>query len=233
MALILNIETSGYTCSVAISEDDEVILAKETDEKNSHSVKLAPLTNELIKTLNLKPDQLNAVAISRGPGSYTGLRIGTSFAKGLCYSLNIPLLAIDTLKIMCINVLQKKTLSNESILCPMIDARRMEVYTALYDTTLNNISEIQPLVLNEQAFEQYDNNELYFFGSGMNKWKEITIGKKPSNFKFVPDILPKAELMAYLSYPLFKEKKYEDVAYFEPFYLKDFIAGISTKNKLF
>lgn len=233
MAFILNIETSGYTCSVAISDDDNVILTKESDEKNSHSIKLAPLTNELLKTLNLKTDQINAVAISRGPGSYTGLRIGTSFAKGLCYSLNIPLLAIDTLKLMCVNVLQKFSLSNESILCPMIDARRMEVYTALYDTSLNNISEIQPLILNQETFEQYHNNELYFFGSGMNKWKELANAKNSSNFRFIPDILPKAESMASLSYRLFKEKKYEDTAYFEPFYLKDFIAGTSTKNKLF
>lgn len=233
MAFILNIETSGHACSVAISDDDKVILAKQTDEKNSHSIKLATLTYELFKTLNLKPKQLNAIAISRGPGSYTGLRIGTSFVKGLCYSLNIPLLAIDTLKLMCVNVLQNFSLNNESILCPMIDARRMEVYTALYDVSLNNISEIQPLVLNEQAFDQYGNNELYFFGSGMNKWKELINGKKTSNFKFISDILPKAELMASLSYQIFKEKKYEDVAYFEPFYLKEFIAGTSTKNKQF
>ncbi|MGQ9847230.1 MAG: tRNA (adenosine(37)-N6)-threonylcarbamoyltransferase complex dimerization subunit type 1 TsaB [Bacteroidales bacterium] len=233
MAIILNIETSGEICSVGISDNDKVIITLQANEKNSHSIKLAPLTNELFKMLNLKPDQLNAVAISRGPGSYTGLRIGTSFAKGLCYSLNIPLLAIDTFKIMCIDVLQNYSLNNKSILCPMIDARRMEVYTALYDTSLNNISEIQSLVLNDQAFSQYDNNELYFFGSGMNKWKELTNGKKISNFKFIPDILPKAESMAPLSYRLFKEKIYEDIAYFEPFYLKDFIAGTSTKNKLF
>lgn len=233
MTLILNIETSGEFCSVAVSENDKVLIAKETCEKNSHSTKLAPLTYEVLEEINIKPEQINAISISKGPGSYTGLRIGTSFAKGLSYSLNIPLISVDTLKLMCATVAFNNTFNSDSMLCPMIDARRMEVYTAMYDVRLNQLKEIIPLILNEQSFEQYVNNSIYFFGSGMLKWKEFLNKKMLANYHFIPDIYPKAEYMTALSYQIFKEKKFEDVAYYEPFYLKEFIAGIPTKNKLF
>ncbi|HOU98553.1 MAG TPA: tRNA (adenosine(37)-N6)-threonylcarbamoyltransferase complex dimerization subunit type 1 TsaB [Bacteroidales bacterium] len=233
MTLILNIETSGEVCSVAISENEKLIAVDQTNEKNSHSTKLAPLTNDIFKKSGIKPAQINAIAISRGPGSYTGLRIGASFAKGLCYSLNIPLIAVDTLMIMCVRVLQMRVFNSQTLLCPMIDARRMEVYTAMYDLSLIRKTEISPLILNENAFEQYENNDIVFFGTGMNKWQEYISKNIMPNFTFIPDIYPTAESMAELSYSLFNEKKFENTAYFEPFYLKEFIAGIPTKNKLF
>lgn len=233
MTLILNIETSGEVCSVAITQNEKLIAANETNEKNSHSTKLAPLTKDLLIKNSIKPEQINAIAISRGPGSYTGLRIGASFAKGLCYSLNIPLIAVDTLMILCERVVQTHAFNSKPLLCPMIDARRMEVYTALYDLNLIRKTEISPLVLNEQAFEQYINREILFFGTGMKKWQELMSKKNLPNFTFIPDIYPTAQSMAELSYSLFSQQKFENAAYFEPFYLKEFIAGIPTKNKLF
>ena len=231
MTYILNIETSGDICSVAISDDDKVLVAKEANEKNSHSTKLAILTDQVLNDACIKPFQLNAVAVSQGPGSYTGLRIGVAFAKGLCYANNIPLLAIDTLMIYGMQFIQNHRIPKDAFICPMIDARRMEVYTTLYDSSLKQIMPVTPLILNEESFEQYSQKKIYFIGNGVDKWHRLVEGKYP-NFYFVSHVFPHASAMAALSYRLFNNQNFVDVAYFEPFYLKEFIAGTSEKNKL-
>lgn len=231
MALILNIETSGEICSVAISDNSECLLMKESRDKNSHSAKLAVLTDKLLKELNISPDKLDAISVSQGPGSYTGLRIGISFAKGLCYALNKPLIAIETLLMNAHHLKLKHKIDKNALICPMIDARRMEVYTAVFDIDLNKIKKTQALILDNDSFSDIS-QKIYFVGSGSTKWKELVSEKRNEYFTFINNIFPMANAMASLSYLAFKEKKFEDVAYFEPFYLKEFIAGTSEKNKL-
>lgn len=231
MALILNIETSGEICSVALSEDNKCLLMKESREKNSHSAKLAVLTDELLKELNINPEKLDAIAVSKGPGSYTGLRIGVSFAKGLSYALNKPLIAIDTLLVNAQNLKLNHDFKENAFICPMIDARRMEVYTALYDNNLNEIKQTQALILENHSFSDIHQN-ICFIGSGSAKWKELISQNSNEHFFFVENVFPIANAMIPLSYRAYKENRFEDVAYFEPFYLKEFIAGTSEKNKL-
>ncbi len=231
MAFILNIETSGEICSVALSEDDKCLLMKESREKNSHSAKLAVLTDELLKELNINPEKLDAIAVSEGPGSYTGLRIGVSFAKGLCYALNKPLIAVETLLINAQNLKINYSIEENALICPMIDARRMEVYTALFDHNLNEIKQTQALILDKDSFSDI-HQKVCFVGSGSAKWKELISQNPNEHFIFVENIFPMADAMIPLSYRSYQENRFEDVAYFEPFYLKEFIAGTSEKNKL-
>lgn len=231
MAFILNIETSGDICSVALSENDRLVLMKENREKNSHSSKLAVLTYEILKETNVSPNQLNAIAVSKGPGSYTGLRIGVSFAKGLCFSLNTPLIGINTLKIIAMNLKLKANIDNDALICPMIDARRMEVYSALFDYNLNIIKQTQALILDTNSFSDIY-QKIYFIGNGSTKWKDLISQNSNENFIFVNNIFPMADAMTYLSYLAYKEDKFENLAYFEPFYLKEFVAKIGKKNKL-
>ncbi|NSW45762.1 MAG: tRNA (adenosine(37)-N6)-threonylcarbamoyltransferase complex dimerization subunit type 1 TsaB [Bacteroidales bacterium] len=231
MTFILNIETSGEICSVSLSKNKEIIAYKESSEKNSHSTKLAILTDQILKETSIKPSQLKAIAVSQGPGSYTGLRIGVAFAKGLCYANHIPLLAVDTLMIYGMQFLQNQSIDNDALICPMIDARRMEVYTAIYDSSLKPIMSVTSLILNENSFESYKHQKIYFIGSGLEKWRTLAQSKYP-NYYFVSNILPYASAMASLSYTLYNNQHFVDVAYFEPFYLKEFMAGTSVKNKL-
>jgi len=231
MAFILNIETSGEICSVALSEDDKCLLMKESREKNSHSAKLAVLTDELLKEINISPEKLDSIAVSKGPGSYTGLRIGVSFAKGLCYALNKSLIAIDTLLVNAQNLKLKRNMDDDALICPMTDARRMEVYTALFDNNLNEIKQTQALILDTDSFSDI-HQKICFVGSGSTKWKELISQNSNEHFIFVDNIFPMADAMARLSYKVYKENRFENVAYFEPFYLKEFIAGTSEKNKL-
>ena len=229
--MILNIETSKSVCSVALSSEDKIIAQKVSYDNNSHSKVLATFIDEIFKEQNIKPQQLKAVAVSEGPGSYTGLRIGTSIAKGLAYSLNIPMIAIDTLKIMCVNLLENfnQEITSDIIFCPMIDARRMEVYTAFYDYQFNKISEISNLIIDELSFKtalQY--KRMIFFGDGAEKCKSTIVHQ---NAVFVDKIFPLAENMIKLSLEKFNNNDFVDVAYFEPFYLKPFIATVP-KDKL-
>ncbi len=227
MAYILNIETATTVCSVSISEDNTLLATKEIDEGFTHSENLHVFIKELLQLTKLKPNNLNAIAVSKGPGSYTGLRIGVSSAKGLCYALNIPLISINTLQVMAnSNFIKDKT----SYYCPMLDARRMEVYTTVFDCNLNEVLPTEALVINEQSIEKYKEFPFIFFlGDGMPKCRDIL--SNLTNANFINNINPSAQSMVNLSYKKFKEKQFEDVAYFEPFYLKDFITVAKNQNK--
>ncbi|MDX2174322.1 MAG: tRNA (adenosine(37)-N6)-threonylcarbamoyltransferase complex dimerization subunit type 1 TsaB [Bacteroidota bacterium] len=224
MAFILNIETATTVCSVSISENDTLIALKEIDNGFTHAENLHVFINELLIQTNLRPTDINAVAVSKGPGSYTGLRIGVSAAKGLCYALNIPLISLSTLKVMANSIEVRK---ENVFYCPMLDARRMEVYTTLFDSGLNEVSPTEALIVDEQSIEKFKNySAVYFFGDGMPKCKDV-LSYIPQAY-FIENIKPSSKCMINLADKKFKEKNFEDVAYFEPFYLKDFM--ISTKK---
>lgn len=219
MALILNIETATTVCSVSISENDKLIALKEIDNGFTHAENLHVFIKELLTQTNINITDLNAIAVSKGPGSYTGLRIGVSSAKGLCYALNIPLISINTLQVMTNSIVVRK---ENACYCPMLDARRMEVYTAIFDLNLNEVLPTEALIINEESVEKFKKySSIYFLGDGMPKCRDILSGI--SNAKFIENIKPSAQHMLTLSYKKFKEKAFEDVAYFEPFYLKDFM----------
>ncbi len=219
MAFILNIETSTTVCSVSISENDTLLASKEIDNGYSHAENLHVFIKELLTETNLNPNDLNAVAVSKGPGSYTGLRIGVSSAKGLCYALNIPLISINTLQILA-NCIKNK--NEKYFYCPMLDARRMEVYTAVYDFNLNEDLPTEALIVDEQSIEKYKKySSIYFFGDGMPKCKELLSALPNANF--IEEVKPSAKNMVNLSYQKIINKQFEDVVYFEPFYLKDFM----------
>jgi tRNA threonylcarbamoyladenosine biosynthesis protein TsaB len=231
MGLILNIETSTDVCSVALSEGGIVKEKRELFQPNSHSTHLTILIQDLFGQENTpEMKDLDAVAVSAGPGSYTGLRIGTSVAKGICFALDIPLIAVDTLRIITVGAL--KTLSGEdkdnSLFAPMIDARRMEVYTALHTSSLEVVEETNALIVDENSFDQkLKDNKIFFFGNGASKCKEVITHP---DAVFIDDIVPLAANMASLSEKAFSENNFVDVAYFEPFYLKSFVATISKKK---
>jgi len=226
MALILNIETSTQVCSVSLAIDGITTSIKESHTKNSHAELLTIFAQQLITNGGYEFKDLDAVAVSKGPGSYTGLRIGVSTAKGLCYSLDKPLIAISTLEAMALGMIQKtESKISNTIFCPMIDARRMEVYSALFLADLSLVREIKAEIIDEDSFSQeLENNAVVFGGDGAPKCKEV-LGKN-QNTIFLDDFLPSSKFMAQLSEQKFQNKDFEDVAYFEPFYLKDFVAGI-------
>lgn len=234
MNVFLNIETATEICSVALSNGSEVIDYRENTEGKSHAALLTHFIDDILKKNNLKVRDLSAVAVSMGPGSYTGLRIGVSAAKGLCYGSSIPLIAVPTLQILANQVVHSATQLGISyregdLLCPMIDARRLEVYTALFDIRAHFASEIKAEIINESSFaSELSAHQVYFFGNGALKCK--TLINHP-HACFVDDIYPSARYMDRLVASRFLEKKFEDVAYFEPFYLKDFVATIA-KNKV-
>jgi len=217
---ILNIETSTKACSVAIHKNGNLIALKESITENfSHSEKLLVFVEELIETSQIKLVDISAIAVSMGPGSYTGLRIGVATAKGLCYGLNIPLISISTLKSMSLGMSLKM---KADLFCPMIDARRMEVYSAFFD--INNIRKrgIQADILDSNSYKNELKEKVIFFGDGSDKAKEVI---KSKNAIFIADFHPSANFIGMLSYQKFLNSDFEDLAYFEPFYLKDFVAG--------
>ncbi len=235
MGLILSIETSTMVCSVCISRNGELIGIKESEEEKSHAKNLTVFVDELMKENGFSYSDLDAVSISKGPGSYTGLRIGVSTAKGLCYAKNIPLIAINTLQAMA-NGMITKVESNEiiidhfenSVLVPMIDARRMEVYSAFFNSKGETVRDVKAEILDERSYNEIlEKQKMIFFGDGSEKVHNVI---KHNNAMFIKNINPSAKDMIELSEQLFKMKKFEDVAYFEPFYLKDFIATIPKKN---
>jgi tRNA threonylcarbamoyladenosine biosynthesis protein TsaB len=231
MAIILNIETSTEVCSVTISKDGELLYMKETVEGMSHSQLLTVFIEELFAENNLELNQLDAVAVSKGPGSYTGLRIGVSVAKGLCYGLDIPLLSVNSLEIMGkYSALHLTKYSNENALfCPMIDARRMEVYTALYNSKGEEIKPISAEIIEDNfLYEFMSKSKILFFGNGAEKCKKIITH---SNAIFEGPEKTSAQFMQTLSEQKYNKKEFENVAYFEPFYLKNFVATIP-KNKI-
>lgn len=229
MSCILYIETATSVCSVAVSKDGEVIFQKEETSGPSHAQVLGSFVKEAVDELqkkNLKPD---AVAVSCGPGSYTGLRIGVSEAKGLCYGWNIPLIAIETLTIMAAGVVRRRLVGDNVLLCPMIDARRMEVYDSIFDSKLTKLKEVSADIIDENSFTEYlSANKVVFFGDGSDKCKSAITH---ANASFLDSVYPHAEDMVALAEEAFTNKIFVDVAYFEPFYLKEFVAT-TPKNKV-
>ena len=222
MCYILSIETSTKNCSVSISKNGKNILTKETaNEGYSHAEFLHVFIEQLLEETGLKSKDLNAVAVSQGPGSYTGLRIGVSAAKGMCFALDIPMIAVDTLA-----VLSSQVDVENGLIIPMIDARRMEVYSAIFNSKLEKIRNVEAQVLDENTFSDYNEN-IYIIGDCQEKIKTVLTKE---NFIFLEDkVFPSSKEMAFLSFEKFQNKNFVDVAYFEPYYLKDFMITKSVK----
>lgn len=222
MATILNIETSTNVCSVALTHDGVCLRDYVDDKGPNHAVSLGVFVDEALSFMKSSGLTLDAVAVSSGPGSYTGLRIGVSMAKGLCYGFGVPLLAVPTLQTLAVPVLLEEDLEDNALLVPMIDARRMEVYAAIYDKALNEVRPTQADIVEEDIYEGYAKDRpTYFFGNGAGKLSMVLCHE---NERIIPDIQPLASNMMPLSERLLREGKTEDVAYFVPFYLKDFVA---------
>ncbi len=226
MACILNIETSTDVCSVAVSQDGAIIWSDEDRTGPNHAVKLGTFVDEALSFSDNHAIPLDAVAVSCGPGSYTGLRIGVSMAKGICYGRNVPLIAVHTLPLMTVPVLLYHELEEDALLCPMLDARRMEVYASLYDRSLKEIRPIHADIVDQDTYKEYLDHPVYFFGNGAAKCME-TINHP--NAHLIPDIVPLAKYMLPLAEKRFLNEQFEDVAYFTPFYLKDFVAKAPKK----
>lgn len=230
MSVILNIETSTSVCSVAVSLGSETVFDKVEFKGPSHASLLGVFVSEAMSFVKSKGLKLDAVAVSCGPGSYTGLRIGVSEAKGLCYGLSVPLIAVHTPLVMASGLLQKVQIDKDILLCPMIDARRMEVYSALYDSNLNKVRDIQADIIDEHSYDQYlQKHKVLFFGDGANKCRETLIDR---NAIFIDDVFPLASNMVALANRAFDKSDFVDVAYFEPFYLKEFVATTPKKKVL-
>ena len=220
MAKILSLETSTTVCSVALHENSSLIAVAEVHLEHSHGSKLAPLIDSVIKFSGIQMDNVNAVAVSSGPGSYTGLRIGTSTAKGLCYALDVPLIAIDTLSILAAQV--NATNSEKSLLCPMIDARRMEVYCSVTDANGSVIQGIEAKVIDEKSFEGLlADRRIIFFGDGAEKCRSTITNP---NASFLTGITPSAIQLGFMAIEKYERREFEDLFQYEPFYLKEFRA---------
>jgi tRNA threonylcarbamoyladenosine biosynthesis protein TsaB len=222
MAKILNIETSTTVCSIAIGVDGETVSVHEINDGYSHAEEIEGLIEKSLKESKLTFKDLDAISVSKGPGSYTGLRIGVSLAKGLCFGLEIPLISVPTLEAMAFH---PKVLENRTALrVPMLDARRMEVYSCVLSASNQVVSETEAVVIDENSYHTFlRNNEVLFFGPGMEKCKEQLAIHNGARFQ--DEVLPSAKQMVMISDEKFNAKQFEDVAYFEPFYLKDFVAG--------
>lgn len=228
MSCILFIETSTKVCSVAVSEDNHIIYHKEDFEGPNQARILAPMVKEALSFADSHAIPLNYVAVSEGPGSYTGLRIGCSTAKGLCYGRNVKLIAVPTLKIIAVPLLlYREDIEDDALFCPMIDARRMEVYCAVYDRALREVIPVKAQVVEADTFTEIAGGKpIYFFGNGAAKCKDVI---KCPNAHFIDNIEPLAKNMLPLANQAIRNEKFEDVAYFEPFYLKDFVATMPKK----
>lgn len=219
MAYFLHIESTSTVCSVALSQNDTLIALEELNNGYTHAENLHLFINKVLKNNQLSPIDLAAVSVSKGPGSYTGLRIGFSAAKGLAYALNIPLISIDTLQTLA--SLAKEKENQDVLFCPLIDARRMEVYSAIYDTHLNCIQTPTALILNEESISNFPKDKtICFFGDGMPKAKELL--QSLNNVRFIEGILPSAKALVSLAFQKYTNKDFADIAYSEPFYLKEF-----------
>ncbi len=228
MSTILHIETSTDVCSVAVSQDGACIFEEEDHSGPNHAVKSGTFIDHALTYIDQHLLTLDAVAVSCGPGSYTGLRIGVSTAKGICYGRNVKLIAVPTLELLCVPVLlSEKVREENALLCPMLDARRMEVYAQLFDRSLREVRPIQADVVDADTYRPYlDERPVYFFGNGAAKCME-TINHP--NAHLLEDIEPLARWMFPLAERRFFQEKFEDVAYFVPFYLKDFVAKMPKK----
>lgn len=233
MSLILCIETGTDICSVGLSRDGELISLRESDEGRDHARNVALFVDELLRENDIAAEELSAVAVGMGPGSYTGLRIGVSFAKGLCYGLQIPLVAVGSLDSM-VQVAREDHEAgiidvdnwSDAVLCPMVDARRMEVYTQMFDTQGQPLNEVKAEIVTEESFKEWRNErQLVIFGNGAAKCREVL-----SDATYI-NVTPSARGLAALAHQRLEAGQTEDIAYFEPFYLKDFII-IPSKKKL-
>lgn len=234
MALILSIETGTDICSVALANDGELMALRESDEGRDHAKKVALFVDELLRETGVQPSDLDAIAVGKGPGSYTGLRIGVSFAKGMCYALDIPLIAIGSLDALT-EVAREDYVAGildieeeewaKAKLCPLVDARRMEVYAEVFDNEGKALTDVVAEVVTEDSFKEWRKDKFVIFGNGAKKCTELL-----SDAIFV-DIAPSARGIVRLAEESFKAQKFEDLAYFEPFYLKEFLV-IPSKKKL-
>jgi len=219
--ILLHLETSTKNCSVAISRNSELLcLCEEFDQNYGHSEKLHQFVNWALEGAEISLKEIDAVCVSKGPGSYTGLRIGVSAAKGFCFGLDIPIISLNSLEILA----QTQVGNDFDLIIPMIDARRMEVYTAVFDKNGKQISEIEAKILDENSFQEFTDKKIVFVGDGVEKSKAIL---NLPNAEFLEGIHPSAKQMIQLAEEKFNQKEFEDMAYFEPFYLKEFIAGKS------
>lgn len=223
MSCILNIDTSTNVCSVAVSQDGACIFDKEDHRGPNHAERLGAFVDEALSFIDNHAIPLDAVAVSCGPGSYTGLRIGVSMAKGICYGRDVKLLAVPTLELLCVPVLLREMVTDDdALLCPMLDARRMEVYAQLFTRSLREVRPIQADVVDAYTYREYlDKHPVYFFGNGAMKCKEVI---DHPNAHFIEGIEALAKNMLPLAERRMAREEFEDVAYFVPFYLKDFVA---------
>lgn len=222
MPTILHIETSTDVCSVAVSEDSQIIFQQDDHSGPNHAERLGTMTDEALSFTDNHAIPFDAVAVSCGPGSYTGLRIGVSMAKGICYGRDLKLIAVPTLELLCVPVLLREIPEEDALLCPMLDARRMEVYAGIYTRALKLVREIGADVVTVETYKPYlDKHPVYFFGNGAQKCME-TINHP--NAHLIKGIEPLAKWMQPLAERRFLNEQFEDVAYFVPYYLKDFVA---------
>ena len=228
--MILCIETSTAVCSVALVDKSDVIALRESLDGQNHAEKITVFIDEMMKEANISYNDLDAVAVSMGPGSYTGLRIGVSTAKGFCYAIEKPLIAIDTLAAMAEGFISQQTTDNSqqtlsTVYCPMIDARRMEVYSAFFNDKLERLSETKAIIIDENSFSDLkQNNHLYLFGDGADKLASLF--ENEDNITVIEKFHCSAAYMAKLADDAFNNNDFVDTAYFEPFYLKDFVPGM-------
>ena len=228
--LILQIDTSTTICSVALNENGETLAVIDLDEPNAHAAKLTILIAEILKQTNRAMQDLSAVAVSMGPGSYTGLRIGVSTAKGLCYALDIPLIAINTLEALFLGYKEQFGLNEQEAYLPMLDARRMEVYTAVYDHNAALVKATSAEIIDVGYFnESLSNyNRVHLFGSGADKFEDLF--SSTDRVDILRSFQVSAAFLSQLAFDKFQKKQFEDVAYFEPFYLKDFVVTTAKKK---
>ncbi len=227
MSTILHIETSTDVCSVAVSEDSQVIFQQEDHSGPNHAERLGTMVDEALSFTDNHAIPFDAVAVSCGPGSYTGLRIGVSMAKGICYGRNLKLIAVPTLELLCVPILLREIPEDDALLCPMLDARRMEVYAGIYTRALKPVREIGADIVDANTYKEHlDQHPIYFFGNGAKKCIETI---HHPNAHLIEGIEPLAKWMQPLAERRFLNEQFEDVAYFVPYYLKDFVAKLPKK----
>lgn len=227
MSCILHIDTSTSVCSVAVSEDGLCIYHEEDLTGQHHAELLGTYVDQALTFIDSHAIPLDAVAVSSGPGSYTGLRIGVSMAKGICYALGIPLLSVPTLQLLTVPVLLGRELEDDALLCPMIDARRMEVYAAVYDRALREVRGTQADIVEADTYKEWlEQHPVYFIGNGAEKCRQVI---EHPNARWIEGIVPLAKHMFPLAEKKLLNQQTEDVAYFVPFYLKDFVAKTPKK----
>lgn len=228
MSYIISIETATKVCSIALHRNGELIALRENNDQHSHSANITIFVDEVVKEAGITFSDINAIAVSKGPGSYTGLRIGVSAAKGFCYGLGIPLISVNTLMAMAQHTALSQYKKENTLLCPMIDARRMEVFCALIDTKNQWAKETEAVIVDESSFgQELEKHPIVFFGDGAAKCQS-TINHP--NAIFINEIRPSAKYIGALAWEKFSQNQFEDVAYFEPFYLKEFVATTPKKQ---